>query len=115
MSPPGAKVAEKSLKSVSVYMCEECNSVFLSQDILAVHILAEHMGKTLPSEQVTFHVTFHVIFNGYTHVYMSSLLSNFEIHHISLFSETKYCDYGSRAFAGIPDARSYHRFSWTWA
>ena len=26
-------------------MCEECNSVFLNQDTLAVHILAEHMPK----------------------------------------------------------------------
>ena len=29
--------------SFTVFMCEECNSVFLTQDSLAVHILAEHM------------------------------------------------------------------------
>ena len=32
-------------EGVTVYMCEECNSVFLSQDDLAVHILAEHMKQ----------------------------------------------------------------------
>ena len=38
-APPGG--AESS--SFTVFMCEECNSVFLTQDSLAVHILAEHM------------------------------------------------------------------------
>ena len=43
-------------EGVTVYMCEECNAVFLSQDDLAVHILAEHMkqgfnaGETAPSQ-----------------------------------------------------------------
>ncbi len=32
-------------RSMTVFMCEECNSVFLSQDNLAVHILAEHMKQ----------------------------------------------------------------------
>ncbi len=32
-------------KALTVFMCEECNSVFLNQDTLAVHILAEHMPK----------------------------------------------------------------------
>ena len=32
-------------KALTVFMCEECNSVFLNQDALAVHILAEHMPK----------------------------------------------------------------------
>ena len=31
--------------SMTVFMCEECNAVFLNQDSLAVHILAEHMKK----------------------------------------------------------------------
>ena len=32
-------------ESFTVFMCEECNSVFLTQDSLAVHILAEHMKQ----------------------------------------------------------------------
>ena len=32
-------------RALTVFMCEECNSVFLNQDTLAVHILAEHMPK----------------------------------------------------------------------
>ena len=31
--------------AMTVFMCEECNAVFLSQDTLAVHILAEHMKQ----------------------------------------------------------------------
>ena len=34
---------EPDNQEMTVYMCEECNSVFLTQDSLAVHILAEHM------------------------------------------------------------------------
>ena len=30
-------------EAFTVFMCEECNSVFLTQDNLAVHILAEHI------------------------------------------------------------------------
>lgn len=37
---------------VTVYMCEECNSVFLSQDDLAVHILAEHMKQSADGTKV---------------------------------------------------------------
>ena len=36
---------ETAEKPVTVFMCEECNSVFMSQDSLAVHILAEHMKQ----------------------------------------------------------------------
>lgn len=35
----------KQERKVTVFVCEECNSVFISQDALAVHILAEHMNK----------------------------------------------------------------------
>lgn len=31
--------------SATFYMCEECNSVFLTQDSLAVHILVQHMNQ----------------------------------------------------------------------
>ena len=40
MAPP----AEQQ-ESFTVFMCEECNSVFLTQDSLAVHILGEHMKQ----------------------------------------------------------------------
>ena len=32
-------------RSLTIFMCEECNSVFLSQDNLAGHILAQHMRR----------------------------------------------------------------------
>ena len=31
--------------SMTVFLCEECNSVFTSQDELAGHILASHMKQ----------------------------------------------------------------------
>ena len=43
-------------------MCEECNSVFLNQDTLAMHILAEHMPKgTYLSAGKLAHVSYYII------------------------------------------------------
>ena len=39
--------------SVTVHMCEECHSVFISQDLLAVHILEEHMQQTHAQPKVS--------------------------------------------------------------
>lgn len=38
-------VQDLATDGMTVFMCEECNSVFLSQDSLAVHILAAHMKQ----------------------------------------------------------------------
>ena len=32
-------------ETLSVFMCEECNGIYLTQESLAVHILSEHMNK----------------------------------------------------------------------
>ena len=50
-------LAIDSDKPVTVFMCEECNSVFLTQDSLAVHILAEHMKQGWTSATSTVDTT----------------------------------------------------------
>ena len=46
MTPPVEQMQQQpGMEPFTVFMCEECNSVFLTQDSLAVHILAEHMKQ----------------------------------------------------------------------
>ena len=37
--------SDAGANNTTFYMCEECNSVFLTQDNLAVHILVQHMNQ----------------------------------------------------------------------